>query len=142
MNNWFSVKVKYTKQHDDGSFKRVSEVYLIAATSFTDAEARIFEELGMIVKGEFTVLEIKRFDIHDIFVNDDSDVFYLLKITFKSIDDDEKGKKVTQKFLVTAESAKDAYDRLKSELSTLMVDFKIPSVTLSNIVEIFPVSNN
>lgn len=39
--SWFTVKVRYTKQFDDGSLKRVSEPYLLAAVSFTDAEARI-----------------------------------------------------------------------------------------------------
>ena len=45
MNNWFTVKVKYTKQLDNGTLKRVSEPYLLAAMTFTDAEARIYEEL-------------------------------------------------------------------------------------------------
>ena len=38
MNNWFTVKVKYTKQLDDGQFKRVTEPYLLAAMTFTDAD--------------------------------------------------------------------------------------------------------
>jgi hypothetical protein len=46
MNSWFTVKVKYTRQLENGTFKRVSEPYLLAAMSFTDAEARIYEELG------------------------------------------------------------------------------------------------
>ena len=29
MNNWFTVKVKYTKQLENGTFKRVSEPYLL-----------------------------------------------------------------------------------------------------------------
>lgn len=143
MNNWFLVKVKYTKQLDNGSFKRVSESYLVAAMTFTDAEARIYEELGNIIKGEFLVLSIQRFDVMDLFQYDDSDVWYLVKVSYESqIDDSEKAKKVTQKFLVTASSLKEAYDRTKESLSTLMVDFTIPSGTVSKIVDIFPVSNN
>ncbi len=42
MNSWFTVKVKYTKQLENGTFKRVSEPYLLAAMTFTDAEARIY----------------------------------------------------------------------------------------------------
>jgi len=42
----FQSKIKYTKQLEDGSFKRVSEEYLFASESFTDCEARINEELG------------------------------------------------------------------------------------------------
>ena len=66
MNNWFTVKVKYTNQLDNGAFKRVSEPYLLAAMTFTDAEARIYEELGQVIRGEFNVVGIVRTEIHDI----------------------------------------------------------------------------
>lgn len=62
MNNLFLVKVKYTKQLENGTFKRVSEPYLLAAMTFTDAEARIYEELGYVIKGEFAVTNIARAD--------------------------------------------------------------------------------
>ena len=141
MNNWFTVKVKYTKQNDDGTFKRVTEAYLVASISFTDAEARIYEELSSIIKGEFIVVSITRTELHDIFAFDDSDVWYKAKITYQSESlDDEKSKKVTRNFLVSAHSVKDAYDRIKESLSTLMIDFQIPSVVKSPIVEIFPYS--
>lgn len=143
MNNWFTVKVKYTKQLENGTFKRVSEPYLLAAMTFTDAEARIYEELGSIIRGEFNVVGITRTEIHDIFAYDDADVWYKVKITYESeAADDEKSKKVAQNFLVSAHSVKDAYDRIKESLSTLMVDFLIPSIIVSPIVEIFPYTEN
>jgi hypothetical protein len=143
MNNWFTVKVKYTKQLDNGQFKRVSEPYLLAAMTFTDAEARIYEELGSIIKGEFNVVGITRTEIHDIFAFDDADVWYKVKITYESqTDDEEKAKKVAQNFLVSAHSVKDAFDRIKESLSTLMVDYQIPSIIVSPIVEIFPYTEN
>lgn len=143
MNNWFTVKVKYTKALDNGTFKRVSEPYLLAAMTFTDAEARIYEELGSIIRGEFNVVGITRTELHDIFAYDDADVWYKVKITYESeAADDEKSKKVAQNFLVSAHSVKDAYDRIKESLSTLMVDFQIPSIMVSPIVEIFPYTEN
>lgn len=143
MNNWFTVKVKYTKALDNGTFKRVSEPYLLAAMTFTDAEARIYEELGSIIRGEFNVVGITRTELHDIFAYDDADVWYKVKITYESeAADDEKSKKVSQNFLVSAHSVKDAYDRIKESLSTLMVDFQIPSIMVSPIVEIFPYTEN
>lgn len=139
MNNWFTVKVKYTKQLDNGTLKRVSEPYLLAAMTFTDAEARIYEELGTVIRGEFNVVGISRTEIHDIFAYDDADVWYKVKITYESEGaDEEKSKKIAQNFLVSAHSVKDAYDRIKESLVTLMVDFQIPSITVSPIVEIFP----
>jgi len=143
MNNWFTVKVKYTKQLENGTFKRVSEPYLLAAMTFTDAEARIYEELGSIIRGEFNVVGISRTEIHDIFAYDDADVWYKAKVTYEREDgDDEKKKKVSQNFLVSAHSVKDAYERIQESLSTLLVDFQIPSITVSPIVDIFPYAEN
>lgn len=139
MNNWFTVKVKYTKHLDNGALKRVSEPYLLAAMTFTDAEARIYEELGTSIKGEFNVVGITRTELHDIFAYDDADTWYKVKVRYETIDGDaEKTKKVTQNFLVGAGSVKDAYERIQESLSTLMVDFEIPSIIVSPIVEIFP----
>jgi hypothetical protein len=143
MNSWFTVKVKYTKQLENGVLKRVSEPYLLAAMSFTDAEARIYEELGSVIKGEFNVVGITRTELHDIFAYDDADVWYKVKVTYEvEGDGDEKGKKISQNFLVSAFSVKDAYDRITESLSSLMVDFQIPSITVSPIVEIFPYHEN
>ncbi len=128
---------------DNGALKRVSEPYLLAAMTFTDAEARIYEELGAIIRGEFNVVGITRTEIHDIFAYDDADVWYKCKVVYEAADaDSEKAKKVTQNFLVSAGSVKEAYDRIKESLSTLMVDFQIPSIVVSPIVEIFPYTEN
>lgn len=141
MNSWFTVKVKYTKQLEDGTFKRVSEPYLVAAMIFTDAEARIYEELGALIRGEFVVNGINRTDVHDIFHYEDSDVWYRCKINFESGDGGEEGqkaKKVSQNFLISAHSVKDAYERLKESLGGMMIDFVIPTISVSPIVDIFP----
>lgn len=122
MNSWFTVKVKYTKQLDNGALKRVSEPYLVAAMTFTDAEARIYEELGTIIRGEFHVVGITRTELHDIFAYDDADIWYKVKVKYETADaDSEKTRKVTQNFLVSAGSVKEAYERIKESLSTLMV---------------------
>lgn len=139
MNNWFTVKVKYTKQMEDGTFKRVSEPYLLSAMTFTDAEARIYEELGQIIRGEFDVISISRTELHDIFAYDDASQWWKCKVTYESAEHgSEKVKKVSQTFLVSADTAKEAYDRIQESLSTLMVDFNIPSIVYSPIVDIFP----
>jgi hypothetical protein len=143
MNSWFTVKVKYTKQLEDGTFKRVSEPYLVAAMTFTDAEARIYEELGALIRGEFIVTGIARTDIHDIFHYEDADVWYKCKIMYEAGGDGSeldgaKAKKVSQIFLISAHSVKEAYERLKESLGGLMIDFVIPSIIVSPIVDIFP----
>lgn len=142
MNSWFTVKVKYTKQLDDGTFKRVSEPYLLAAMTFTDAEARIYEELGALIRGEFVVTGIARTDFHDIFYYEDADVWYKCKITYEAGGDGgeegAKAKKVSQNFLITAHSVKEAYERMKESLGGMMIDYVIPSIIVSPIVDVFP----
>ena len=139
MNNYFTVKVKYTKQLESGVFKRVTEPYLLPAMTFSDAETRIYEELGEIIRGEFNIVGIVRTELHDIFHYDtESGVWYILKIKFDGSADGEGSKNVRQTFFVAAESVKDAVDKLKESLSTLMVDYEITSSAVSPIVDIFP----
>jgi len=138
MNNWFEVKVKYIKQQENGTFKRVTEPYLLAAMTFTDAEARIYEELGNIIRGEFHVTSIKPVNFHDIFHYEDAEVWYKVKISFQDVNvDTEKSKKTTNLFLVTANSVKEAYERTQESLSTMMIDFEVLNIAVSPIIDIF-----
>jgi hypothetical protein len=137
--------VKYTKQLENGTFKRVSEPYLLAAMTFTDAEARIYEELGSVIRGEFDVVGISRTEIHDIFAYEDAYTWYKAKISYEREDgegEDAKKKKISQNFLVSAHSVKDAYERIRESLETLKIDYQIPSIMVSPIVDIFPPTEN
>ena len=40
---WFETKVKYDKMMEDGSQKKVPELYVVDALSFTEAEEAITE---------------------------------------------------------------------------------------------------
>ena len=143
MNSWFTVKVKYTKQLENGTFKRVSEPYLLAAMTFTDAEARIYEELGTTIRGEFLVTGIARTDIHDIFQYDESDTWFKAKISYDKLEEEgDKKKTISQNFLVSAETVKEAYERIVESLSTLMIDYQITQIIASPIVDIFPYNDS
>lgn len=109
MNNWYLVTVKFTKEFQDGSLKRVSEPYLVSALSFTEAEARIYTEVGEFVRGEFLVKAIARVDFADIFHYDDAEDWFKCKVSYKTEDADSgKEKKVNNYFLVSAHSVKEA----------------------------------
>ncbi|MEG1999540.1 MAG: DUF4494 family protein, partial [Bacteroidales bacterium] len=66
MSNWFECKVKYDKIMEDGMQKTVSEPYMVDALSFTEAEARIIEEITPYISGEFTVANIRRMKLTDM----------------------------------------------------------------------------
>jgi hypothetical protein len=54
---------------EDGKQKKVTEPYLVDALSFTEAEARIIEELTPFISGEFVIKDIKRAKLSEIFFN-------------------------------------------------------------------------
>ena len=60
MHTWFECKIRYEKTMENGMNKKVTEPYLVDALSFTEAEARIIEEMTPFISGEFTVSDIKR----------------------------------------------------------------------------------
>ncbi|MFK8044271.1 MAG: DUF4494 domain-containing protein [Crocinitomicaceae bacterium] len=139
MNSWHTVKVKYTKEFQDGTLKRVTEPYLVSAISFTDAEARIYQEVGEFVRGEFMVTSIAKTDFNDIIQYDDAETWYKCKVSYVSEDADSgKEKKVNTNYLVSAHNVKEAYDRLEESMKGLMVSYEIPLISLTQIVEIFP----
>ena len=55
MHTWFECKIRYEKTMENGMNKKVTEPYLVDALSFTEAEARIIEEITPFISGEFTV---------------------------------------------------------------------------------------
>lgn len=139
MNSWYTVKVRYTKQMEDGTLKRVTEPYLLDAVSFTDAEARIYKELGQTIRGEFLIIGVAKTDYADIFHFEDDDKWHKCKVTYISVDADTgKEKKISNNFLVTAENVKQAYERIKESLNDMLVSFEIPKIEESPLIDIFP----
>lgn len=138
MKTWFMCKVKYQKEEENGRVKNVTEPYLVDAMSFTEAEARIYEELGSIIRGEFVVSGISKSRIIDIFHYEDSDVWYKCKITYAVEEESGKEKKITNYMLVTASDVKQAYERILESLNNMLVTFTVPEIVETPIVEIFP----
>ena len=138
MQTWFSCKVKYQKEDEQGRVKNVSEAYLVDALSFTESEAKIYEEIGQRIMGEFQVTSIVKSRIMDVFEYPDSDTFYQCKVTYMIVDGDSgKEKKVTNLMLVTAHHVKEAYERIHESLNNMLVTFIVPEIKESPIIEVF-----
>ena len=140
MNKWYVVKIKYTKQADSGEFKKVTEPYLVSAMSFTDAEASIYERLGSIIRGEFTVTGVTPKNYEDVFTYETADEYWWevqVKMQDSNLDSD-KIKMVTNTYLVSAETLPDAVDNITESLNGSVMDMTIVGVKSSPIVDIFP----
>jgi hypothetical protein len=135
---WFECKVKYEKTGDDGKQKTVSELYLIDAVSFTDAESRIHKELEPYISGEFFVTTIKIANFSELIPNENGDRWFKCKVTFISLDE-EKGteRRSNTYMLVQADNVKYAYETLENSLSDSVADFEIPLVQESPLLDVF-----
>ena len=71
MHTWFECKIRYEKVMENGMQKKVTEPYLVDALSFTEAEARIIEEMTPFISGEFTVSDIKRANYSELFPSEE-----------------------------------------------------------------------
>lgn len=56
---WFECTVQYERMTEEGTQKKVTELYVVNALSFTEAEARIIEEMSPFISGDFEVVGIK-----------------------------------------------------------------------------------
>ena len=90
MHNWFECKIKYEKTAEEGKIVKVNESYLVDAMSFSEAEERINKEMEPFISGEFSVANIRRARINEMFFNENGDKWYRCKVYFISFDE-EKG---------------------------------------------------
>lgn len=139
MQTWFECKVKYVKVDQDGRERKVSEVYLVDAVSFTDAEARMIEQMQQVIRGEFYIDNIKKSNVIEIFPHESGEFWYKARISIVTIDEKAgKEKKINNYFLIAADDFKQALERLEEGLSYILVPYHTTAMSLSPVVDVFP----
>ena len=143
MHNWFECKVSYAKMLENGLQKKVTEPYLVDALSFTEAEARIIEEIRPFITGEFTVTDIKRARLSELFFNENGDRFYKIKVYFITLDEKSGAeKKTAAQMLAQASTLKEAIDVLEEGMKGTLADYTIASVAETQLMDVFPFDAN
>jgi len=145
MHNWFECKIRYEKVMEDGKNKKVTEPYLVDALSFTEAEARIIEEMKPFITGEFTVSDIKRANYTELFTSDDdtADKWFKVKLYFITLDEKSgMEKKSASNVLVQAADLRDAVKRLDEGMKGSMADYEIANVAETAIMDVYPFAGN
>ena len=128
---------------ENGAVKKVTEPYLVDALSFTEAEARIIEEMTPYISGEFSVSTVKRTKISEIFRDDSTDRWYLVKVAFITIDEKTAAeKKSISQILVAANDFKGAYDNFMEGMKGTMGDFEIQSITETMLMDVYDVKKD
>ena len=139
MLNWFECKIKYEKTAEEGKIVKVNEAYLVDALSFTEAEARIIEEMQPFISGEFVVANIRRARIAELFPNENGDKWYRSKVLFVSLDE-EKGieKRVASTMMVQANDLKEAWDGIHEGMKGTLADYEVASIVETTIIDVYP----
>ncbi len=138
MHNWFECKIKYEKTAEEGKIVKVNENYFIDALSFTEVEARIIEEMRPFISGEFTVANIRRAKINEMFFNENGDKWYRAKVNFVTLDE-EKGieKRTAVTMLIQATEIKEALNGLTEGMKGSMADYEVAAITETTIMDVF-----
>jgi len=136
---WYECKVKYRKTHETGEQKVSTDTYLLDAVSFTEAEARINEEMTAYTNEEFKIINIKVANFSEIHPFENSDRWFKSKVSLVALDEESgKEKKTNIYFLVQANDVKEAFENTTQALQNTMGDYTIPSITESPILDVFP----
>ena len=141
MHTWFTCKICYEKTLENGMNKKVTEPYLVDALSFTEAEARIIEEMTPYISSEFTVADVTRARYSELFYANDAsaDRWYKVKLGFITLDEKSGAEKKTYtNVLVQAADLRDAVKRLDEGMKGSMADYIIVSVAETAIMDVYP----
>ena len=142
MMTWFECKVRFDKLQENGSVKKVNEPYLVDALSFTEAEARIIEELQPYISGDFNIMAVKRTRITEIFRDETGDKWYQAKLVFEHIDERGNEKKTTTLMLVQAKDFRTALENIEEGMKGTMADYDIVSITETLIMDVYKADLN
>lgn len=139
MKVWYSCKVKHNKEVDEGMLKQVTDVFLLDAISYTDAESRLYEICEQDVHGEFTVAQITKTNITEVIHEEYAKKWFKSKVVYKTVDgDNDRETTVNLYLLVSADHVKQAFEMIEGHLASMLVPYDIPSISLTNILEVYP----
>lgn len=145
IKNWFECKVRYEKMMENGMKKKVTEPYLVDALSFTEAEARIIEEMTPFMTGEFTITAIARAKFSEVFhcEDDAADKWFKCKVEFITLDEKSGAeKKTATMMLVQAADVVNAQDNLVKGMAGTMADYVNSAVVETKIMDVYEFESN
>lgn len=140
MNETFEVTIRYDKMMDNGVVKTVTELYIIDAVSFTEAEARITKEMEPYISGDFRVVKEKITNIEEVITTEDptADRFYKVKHNILTVDEKTgKMKRTPMYLLFQASSNDDARDRYYAYIKTWMADCELDTIAETKYMDYY-----
>ncbi|MBQ0089919.1 MAG: DUF4494 domain-containing protein [Prevotellaceae bacterium] len=138
VNNWYECRVKFDKTQENGTIKKVKEIYYVEGINVTEAESRITNELTPFIVGEFEVTSVRKKKNTEVISSDCEGIWFNAKIAIVSIDEKSGSEKVSYTTIITlANNIKDAINIVDSSMNNGMLDWRLYSITETQIIDIY-----
>ena len=137
---WFECKIRYEKVMEDGLPKKINDVYVVDALSFSEAEERIIEEMSSYISGEIEIVDVKIAPYREVFFADDNlaDQWFKAKLSFITTDErTNKEKRTSTMYLVNAGNISSAINNIDKVMSGTMIDYVTTSISATKIFDVF-----
>lgn len=141
---WFECKIRYEKVMEDGTPKKVNEVYVIDALSFSEAEECIMEEMSSYISGEIELVDVKIAPYKEIFFADNNltDRWFKAKVVYITIDErTQREKRMPVMVLVNAGNINSAIKNTDEVMGGTMIDYAITAIQETKIFDVFEYKN-
>ena len=135
----YECGVRYERTMENGMTKKVTELYLVDALSFAEAEGRITKEMEPYISGDFDVVTIKRTNISEIVEGlFTADKWFKAKLMYITIDEKSgKEKKQAVHFIVRASDINNAHICVVEHMKGSVMDYEIATLDETKIMDLF-----
>lgn len=135
----YECGVRYERTMENGMTKKVTELYLVDALSFAEAEGRITNEMEPYISGDFDVVTIKRTNISEIVEGlSTADKWFKVKLMYITIDEKiGKEKKQAVHFIVRASDINNAHICVVEHMKGSVMDYEIATLDETKIMDLF-----
>lgn len=135
----YECGVRYERTMENGMTKKVTELYLVDALSFAEAEGRITNEMEPYISGEFDVVTIKRTNISEIVEGlSTADKWFKANLMYITIDEKTgKEKKQAVHFIVRASDINNAHICVVEHMKGSVMDYEIATLDETKIMDLF-----
>ena len=139
-STWFETTVRMDRQGGDGTPVKGTELYVVDALSFSEAESVITDEMSVYVSGEFEVKNINPAAYGEVFFSDvpADDKWYKAKLAFITLDEKtQKEKRSNVTYLVQAASIRGAIKNIDEVMGGTMIDYDTVNITETKVMDVF-----
>ena len=134
---FFECGVRYERTTEEGTTKKVNELYIVDALTFTEAESRITEEMKPFISGDFDVMTLKRTRYSE-YDNSEGNKYYKAKIMLITLDEKTaKEKRNAVYWLVPADNIGEARKKVVEAFANTMLDYEIATLDETKYLDVF-----